>query len=253
MNDSRISPAWDEDWIAGHRRHAREGLLKTGKRGFMEAMFALSPEEKIQKNQRELLNAVTQAQILTFGWPIGVVLPNKEDRPRPTVDGIFAEIATQLAIMGDSYDYWAFRRNGDYYLLNMLFEDKKEGSTPDQQVFFNTRIVRTTEALQFAARTYRNLGVPASATVHIRISHGGLRGRKLGAVGNRLMMRAPQLPAQDDEVETAIRSELQAIDTNLVGLVKQLTGDLFMLFDFFELSDSVYSEIVTNFVAGRVT
>ena len=75
-----------------------------------------------------------------------------EYQPRPRSDGIVAD----LHFGGDSpeYDYWALRRNGDYYLRKSLFEDKRDPTA----IFFNTRIVRNTELLLYALRLYDKLG-----------------------------------------------------------------------------------------------
>ena len=53
-----------------------------------------------------------------------------------------------------SYDYWAIRRNGDFYVLQSLFEDERG----ENLIFFNTRIVRVAEALMFASNLYTHLG-----------------------------------------------------------------------------------------------
>lgn len=56
-----------------------------GVRGSMELRFAL--HDPITKSQLELLSAVRGAEIPTFGWPIGVVIDNRDEyRPRPYGD-----------------------------------------------------------------------------------------------------------------------------------------------------------------------
>ncbi len=237
-----ISP-WDDAWLSQHRVTALKGLKGTNLSGFMEVCFALS-SEKPNKTQSQLLKAAEQSQIETFGWPIGVVLSNREEfRPRPRVDGIVAEVAVGSR---ESYDYWALKRDGDFYLLQSLFEDtRKPGS-----IFFNTRIVRVTEVLLYCARLYSNLGVPSTASVNIFIRHGGLKGRFLRSTGNRLMPR--EYTTTENEVDSTIREPLVKIETNLVDLVKKLTEPLFMIFDYFEVLESVYAEIVNSFVADKV-
>jgi len=84
------------------------------------------------------------------------------------------------------------------------------------------------------------------------IRHGGLKDRKLTAVGGRTLFREAG-PSGEDEVETQIRCTLGQLETELVDLVKQLLAPVFVLFDFFELSDDIYEEIVNGFVAGRVS
>ena len=62
----------------------------------------------------------------------------------------------------------------------------------------------------------------------------------------------PGAPSAEDEIEVEVRTSLQGIEVNLVHLVKELVAPLFVLFDFFERSDSVYEEIVDAFVKGKV-
>jgi hypothetical protein len=115
------------------------------------------PCEPINKSQLELLNAVRNSEIHTFGWPIGITLDNREDfRPQPVADGIRVEIAIAEQTLSDrsSHDHWVLRSNGDFYLLKSLFEEERA----DGKIFFNTRIVRVTESLLFAANLYQNLG-----------------------------------------------------------------------------------------------
>ncbi len=76
-----------------------------------------------------------------------------------------------------SYDYWAVRSIGDFYLLQSLFEDYR--GEPNKQIFFDTRIVRVTESLMFAENLYTNLGAPPETRVAIRISHEELKCRTL--------------------------------------------------------------------------
>ena len=45
---------------------------------------------------------------------------------------------------------------------------------------------------------------------------------------------------------------LSEIRSSIVDRVKELAEPLFLLFDFFQPSDAVYDEIVSNFVEGRV-
>lgn len=235
---------WDEEWLQSHRDVARHGLEETGKRGWMEIRFALD-HPKPAKTQIELDEAARTSMIDTFGWPIGVYLGNRpEYRPRPRADGIIAVVGADGR---GSYDYWTIRRNGDFYLLKTIFEDDRDPS----KLFFNTRIVRVTETLLYCARLYTRLEVDASHGVHMAIRHGGLRGRILGTSSpNRFMDE--RTPAEENEVESAIHSTLGGIESNLVGLVKELVAPLFVIFDFFELNDKIYADIVNAYVEGRV-
>lgn len=241
---------WNEEWIGQHRATAWSGLLgvkKTPNPGFMELCFTLS-NPKPSKTQRELLEAAKVAEIETFGWPIGVFLDGRdEDRPRPKVDGIVAEIAANER---SSYDYWTIRQDGDFYLLQSLFEDQRDSGG----IFFNTRIVRVTEALLYCARLYARLGIPSTAIVNVAVRHGRLRGRHIKASGGTwpaLHLELKQ-PTTEDEVYGEITVPLAKLESNLPELVKELTSPLFMLFDFFEVPDQVYADIVNKFVEGTV-
>ena len=237
-------PVWDMEWVQGQRDQALVGLASLGRSGFMEARAALHPP-KIDRDQTQLNEAASQAPIRTFGWPIAVYLHRDDARPRPRADGIFAEISSQQR---ESYDYWAIRRSGDFYFLGSLFEDQRRPG----EIFFNTRIVRVTEVVLYCLRLYSFLGVDRSSRVSIAVRHEGLRDRVLTAASmNRSL--SVQRASVEDQVESEIAGTLDEIEAGLVQHVRSLVAPLFRLFDFFELSDSIYEDIVNKFVAGQVS
>jgi hypothetical protein len=173
--------------------------------------------------KKNLLDAAEKAQIHTFGWPIGIVRNTQEDRPKPIVHGVFANI-----IVRDqdriSYDYWMLGKNGDFYLLKNLFEDHKIESR-DKVIFFNTRIVRTTEVLLHCARLYANLDVLPATEIGLAIKYEGLGNRMLSSVGNRSLWH-PRV-AVENQIEVVTQFSLASIETQLVEKVKQYTSPLF--------------------------
>lgn len=238
---------WDEEWISKNQEAAFGGLTKCGKSGFMEIRMTL-PDLKLNILQGELLRAASQAQINTFGWPIGVVIDTREEcRPRPKTDGIFAEIAIDDR---KSYDYWAIRKDGAFYLLKDLHEDRFEPA----YLFFNTRIVRITEALLYSVRLYAGIKVSLDSRLLIGIRHGGLRDRVLSAAGNRkYTLFRDDYKSKEDEVQTVVETTLEKIESDLVDLVQIFTEPLFVLFDFFKLDRKILEDIVNKFVAGKTT
>lgn len=238
----------DNQWFATAREGASAGLAKLGLEAHMELRFAL--HESINKSQIDLLNAVKNSEIQTFGWPIGITMDNVEEfRPRPTGEGVCAEIAIADG-PGErtSYDYWTMRSNGDFYLLQSLFEDQRT----ENEIFFNTRIVRVTEALMFAASLYDNLGVAAESDLSARISHRGFAGRHLTASSNRRhTMRVLVSQAGESEVERTV--QIGSAQDSMVETVKQMLAPMFMLFDFQTFEDRVYEDIVTRFMNGEVS
>jgi hypothetical protein len=212
---------------------------------FMELRFAILPP--ISKSQIELLNAVRQSEIKTFGWPIGILIETEAKyKPRPYGDGIRAEIS----IGGDdrlSYDYWALRPNGDFYLLQSLFEDTRTKGA----LFFDTRIVRVTEALMFAQNLYSKLGAPPESRVRIRVVHFGLKARKLAAASsNRVLFTTPT--TSENQSTTEFITVLGSMKATRVEDVQRVIEPMLMLFDFMELQPGVYEEIVTSFERGVV-
>jgi len=234
---------WNTEWISKHQKLASYGLTESQKQGYMEIRATLT-DLRLNVSQAELLRAADQAQIHTFGWPIGVVLNSGEKRPKPVTDGIFAEIKSTLS---DSYDYWAIRSDGTFYLCKSLFEDQKSSGL----IFFNTRIVRITETLLYLDRLYSSLKVLSNTHILIAIEHGGLKDRVLAATPNRLMLERRQ--SKEGEVCTEVETTIDEIRSNLTNIVEKFTQPLFVVFDFFELDKKVLEQIVNDFVAGRVT
>jgi hypothetical protein len=241
-------PALGDPWFETQRAAADKGLTALGLTGQMEVRFAL--HDPISKSQIELLSAVRASEIQTFGWPIGVVLDNQtEHRPRPYGDGIRAEVSiAKDALYGrESYDYWALAKNGDFYLLQNLFEDMRE----EGKIFFNARILRVTEALLFASGLYSNLGAPPEARLSFRVAHRGLTGRTLAGTGGRRYISPKKCYESSSETEIVVI--LGSVHEALVGDVKRLLEPMFMLFEFTQFDESVYTDIVRRFEQGQAT
>jgi hypothetical protein len=240
-------PILNGDWFQTQHTTATAGLTKLNQAGSqlsgtMEVRFGL--HSGLNKSQIELLSAVRASQISTFGWPIAVLLDRDEYRPRPFGDGIRAEIAS----IRPTFDYWAVRKNGDFYLLQSLFEDMHERSA----LFFNTRIVRVTEALMFADRLYTALGAAPDAKISARFTHTGLAGRTLKSAGlNRSLF--DNRMAHDQLSETENVMVLGDIKGALVDEVQRVCAPMFMLFDFQEFTPRVYEDIVRRFEKGEAT
>ena len=233
-------------WFESQKQVADKGAAALKIAGLMELRFAL--HDPINKSQVDLLNAIKAAEIDTFGWPIGVVLGNRDEyRPRPFHDGVRAEVSIERDAMygRQSYDYWALAKNGDFYLLQNLFEDMRD----EGKIFFNTRIVRVTESLMFASGLYAKLGVPAETKLSIRVGHRGLAERILSSAGGRRYINSKKCLEQN--AETEIVTTLGSIHETLVADVRRLLEPMFMLFEFTQFNESVYTDIVRRFEKGE--
>ena len=237
---------WDEEWIKINSERARTGFTHTGISGCIEIRHTLI-NTNIEMSQKDLLIAAEKAQIHTFGWPMGVVLNNLQDRPRPKADGIVAEISIENP---PAFDYWTLRKNGDFYLLQSFFEDSRKDA--GKFLFFNTQIVRVTEALLHCARLYANLNIPYTIEVAFAIKYSGLQNRLLTASASNRHLWPSQVSAENS-IEIAKQFPLSDIESQLVENVKIYTAPLFSLFGYQEFADSVYEDIVNNYVDGKVT
>lgn len=241
---SLVSP-WDNEWISKHKEAAFSGLEQFGKSEFMEIRMTLLEDFNFNVAQGDLLTAANNAQIHTFGWPLGVILNDNEYYPKPTADGIVAEINLEDEGRDEgSYDYWTIRKDGSFYLLKSLFENRKPGN-----IFYDTRIIRITEALLYAVRLYSGLKVKPESLIRIGIRHGGLKNHILSnAVGREILTRK----SDEDEVYTEIDTTLEKIESDLVDYVEEFTQPLFVIFNFFKVDKKLLERIVDDFVAGRI-
>ena len=242
-SEKATETVWDKGWIRKNREKAQMGLSESNLNGLMEIRFSVAPP-KISKSQRELDKAARSSEIHTFGWPIGVYLYNvPESKPHPTTEGIVAEIKKE-----ETYDYWTINKKGDFYSLMSLFEDYRG---QPENIYFDTRIVRITEGLLYCAKLYSLLGVDMNKKVSFSIRHSGLKNRVLIAVNESRWLRK-EYKSLENEVDTTIDFTLNQIESDLVQLVQKITDPLFTIFDFFQLADSVYEDIVNKFVKGQI-
>lgn len=236
-------------WFQKQKTAAQKGITQTNLSASMEVRFAL--EAATDKSPKQLLDAVQNSEIKTFGWPIGVTLQSREEyRPRPTQDGIKAEVSiTRDQTSGRvSYDYWAMTRQGDFFLLQSLFEDMRG----ENLIFFNTRIVRVTEALLFASNLYNALGVSSGTKLKALIKHSGLAGRTLASSSpNRVLIE--NRVSHEPESETEFVVKVGQIRAEIVDRVIAVCEPMFALFDFAEFGRPIYEDIVHRFMAGVVS
>ena len=237
---------WDNKWLNEHREKAMAGLERNNLSGFMEV--CLTPRDlKLNKELNELLLATEKAQIQTFGWPLGAMDNfNPKYRPKPTTEGIVNELDFEDR---ENYDYWTLRKDGTFYLLKSLFEDKRKPGN----IFFNTRIVRITEALIYLVRLYSGLNISSEEYVLIKIRHGGLKNRMLTASDGKAITFHKGRQSIENEVDTEVETKLERIEQDLIDLVQKFTTPLFEVFEYFKVDRRLLEDIVNNFVAGKVT
>ena len=175
-----------------------------------------------------------------------MVLTNDADRrPHPVADGIYAEIPS----IDSAYDYWALSRAGDFYSLMSLFEDERS----EGKIFFDTRIIRVTEAIVHAVGLYKSLGAEASTKVQLTVRHDGLRGRVLTVASpNRAPLLYKRSSIEESFTSPTVEFRLGVGDEEITRLVELICTPLFELFDFQRFGNDIYRQIVTQFAQGRI-
>jgi hypothetical protein len=243
--NSKVRDVFADEWF---RRHQSAAMAEVQLRGaFMEIAFGAS-SHTVKSEHRALLNIAERSAIHTFGWPIGVVLHVDDGKPKADADGIVARIASRFS-PHEFFDYWSLRLNGDFYLARNLFENERDPNA----IFFNTRMVRTAEALLYCRNLYNNLGIENGAAIEFRIRHSGIKGRNLSSSNPNRMMWPQERKSSADSSECTVKFEHPLTDRGVVEKTRELLNPLFVLFDFFEPAESIYQDVVGNFIQGRCT
>lgn len=236
------------DWFGRNEEIATKGISSLKVKTFMEVRSYLLASS-LKRSGNELKDAARASQIRTFGWPIGIYSDTNDNyRPKPDKNGIHAELSIQSPEGGGqvSYDYWAINQNGSFYLLKSIFEDQRKPGF----IFFNTRIVQIAESLMYLSNLYKKLSVDEMQEFSVEIRHSGLQGRIMGAAGSRFIH---ERKTEENESAVIVTTSIKQIDEHLSDLVKEFTGPLFEIFDFFSVDDNIVDDIVEKYRNGQVT
>lgn len=231
-------------WLEEERQIVLPELKKLKLEGFYEISFEPSALSS-NKTVAELLKIAGSAEIHISGWPIGVVL-NNEGRPKPQPDGIRCIIAA-----ADRLDYWTLKKDGRFYFLRSFEEDTKwKDNKPGENIHFDTRIRRITEAIMYCARLYKEFGISEDTNVVISITHSGLSNRMLAAADpNRLIM--DHWKCTTDKVHSKAFEKISNLMPRVKDIVFNIANELSMMFDYFDLNRGVCDGIVDKFISGK--
>ena len=232
---------WDNKWLEEQNEIALKGLKELGFVGGMEIKFTLATPQ-ISVSQRQLDDAARAAEIQKSSWPIGIYIP--EYKPKPRTDGIYVEIPNSK--YHPSYDYWAIKKNGAFYMLLSLLEEGKGKNT----IWIETRIYRVTEALIYCARLYNRLNIDTTHNIYFSIKHFGLKNKKLEFASDPQAIWYDCI-CEEDQSETEIQIKLSDIESDTVGIVKKIISPMFMLFNYYELDDKRYETFVNKFINNK--
>ncbi len=239
-------------WFQSNKETSSIELKKLGVGTFMEVEIQPLTQE-INISRKDLKEISKGSQIHTFGWPIAVHLENRDEfAPKPDADWIHAEVSineewSDWSKWRITYDYWAIHSGGAFYLKKNIFEDSRRPN----EIFFDTRIVRTTEVFMYIKNLYSGFKIPVNSQIQVTIRYGGLKWRTLSAESsNRSLFSENKI--ETDEVSTTILTTLEEIESNMANVVEKFTKPLFEQFEFFELGRPVLENIVLNYINGKV-
>ena len=246
----------DPHWLSRHSLRAQERLLAAGLPAFMEIAHSCVDSE-VDKDQRELLAASRQAQVLLTGRPIGLVKDGSDQfSPFPTNDGILAIIDDRLpnsTFPRHTFDYWTLNKSGDFYTLRSLTEDQLDRDRPLSEIWFEMRVTNSVETLVHCKNLYRAIGVEPNSQVELSVRYSGLRGRRLTSRNLKWLDYVGARETHESEVKISlVRFRLGAVDDDRLSLVKQLCAPLFVLFDYAAFDDDLYEQVITDSLKGHV-
>jgi len=225
-------------WINERQKSARAQLVEDGHGAFVE--FTLVPiRHTLSLGLPELLESARSAQLSYHGFPIGTIIEHPEAHPHPDSDGILSRQTTQTG--SRIFDYWALRRNGDFYALRSLVEDLNAPST----VYFDETVRRAEMLLRYAAKLYEHLGLPENDSIAIELRYGGITDRVLSSCtpGPGLLR---EYRIRSESVHARLVEEWNSIPAHIAELVKTLAGGLLEQFDLFPLAEEVVKSLLST-------
>jgi hypothetical protein len=236
---SRYRLEWHRPQVLWRRPSSKSGIVSKGTQPCVK-----------WESQAELLAAAQKSVCRNTGWPIGVVLTNPELSPKPMSDGIRAVIRS--TIFRNSFDFWSLDSRGYFYLLRELEEDSDTRIKAATSLYFDTRIWRIAEGLLHCANLYWALNVPAETEIRIQMVHRGLEGRRLLASDQLRALTMSGRISHENESRWTKTVPLGTIEPNFETLVGEISGELFMLFEFWQPQPEVWKGILQAFLSSRI-
>jgi hypothetical protein len=239
-----------QQWLTAETaqmNHDRE-RSGVGHMGYLEvAHWSLKPVSF--PDVAHLRDVAAKSTCRNTGWPIGVVLTRPDLSPKPTERGIRTSIRREE--MFEGFDYWSLSKRGAFYFVRAFGEDAERNDR--QRVFyFDRRIWEVAETFLHCANLYTNLQVEPTTEIEFEIAHHGLKGRVL-ASGNPLRaMWMDRLSCEADRTAWQKRVPLGLLQVNLRELVKEVLGEVFILFDYWKPVESVWESVIQEFLKSRV-
>ncbi len=208
-----------------------------GKRSIstVEAYYSCDADLKI-RDQAELLRLAASAEYQGPNLRVGQIRSGAGNKPRPMSDGIQATVEES-----DSFDYWAFNLNGDFYLKQAPI-----ARFADTMIRLDNRIKWSAELLSHAYRYYNSAGLSKTTPIDFILEYKGLAGLRLGQENDSQRYYSEEVAAED-HCPIHAQFTMRALELDFVSAVESLCAPLFMLFDFQKFERSAYEYHARNF------
>ncbi|MFC1929213.1 hypothetical protein ACFLXK_06460 [Chloroflexota bacterium] len=230
-------------------------MSETNGMGYIESAQRLEEVGERTWNQAILLATAEKAELRNTGWPIGLVIQKAGLAPIPMSDGIEARLEHHGT--GQIEDFWSFRKDGSYYVSRIFEEDFRQPSFtsslghPERSLWFDVRIWRIAEVILHSATLYRELGISPNESYILAVNHQGLEEREFYvSTPSRFVHRGRICKSSSTTWTREVTQDF--VTSNLKSLVYEVANDLFVLFDFMQVSQHVVNEIVDEFLKSRL-
>jgi hypothetical protein len=197
----------------------------------------------------DLLEKLSRSTSELSGWSPWWVPTRKEIMPYPKGGVIECWLGREngrYPVEAPHADFWRISSKGRGFLLRGYDEDGKWAQSRgfEQGTVFDvaTPIRKIGESIINASLLAKNLG-STNTIISFQVEYSGLAGRKLTSVsGDRRLWQ--QLEAHENTIRLSTTVPLEAIDDNLVEILRPLLAPLYQCFSFFELKpDLVQTEV----------
>lgn len=224
-----------------HKKQQDYFKEKLGDKGSFE-VFHYLPNNYREFEVEQLKNALQKAEVKRTGWPIGVYLTVGDQHPHPEPDGIKAEY-NQSGYL--HIDYWYAKSRGEFYFARNLESDSGHGKDkPNTSLYFDTLIWRIAESLEHCISYYRELGIPETERVGVKVTLDGLNGRSLSAWNQMRAFSLRHYTCGSERSSWETELELKQLQEQLDEVIYDATKKLLIMFDFFVLNKGVVTDIL---------
>lgn len=230
----------DQEWLAEQRasRERKHNLffvkgINPG--NYFEAHYYCEEAFSV-RDQRALLDLAKRAEILA-GGQIGVIRSGEENRPKPRLSGIQAEVTNEKDV-----NYWAISSDLDFFCRVTRIEPQES-----EYISFRSTAKLVAELLLHSYRLFSLAETSQSSKIHLSVIQSGLRGRRLDVDSETAFGYVSDGRAAENIVSTSVSFSLEDLKADFAGKLMELCDPLVVLFDFHKISKERYEVVASMY------